>query len=102
MNTSTKFCPACRTTYPVIGFGKNRAQPDGLQSYCKSCTHFAQVEYREQNREKVSAYAREYYKRPEVVERRRAKQQQRRHRVRVEKVQQARAHRRKQAIEELM
>ena len=32
-----KHCPACGRVLPVEEFYRNRTQPDGLQSYCKTC-----------------------------------------------------------------
>ncbi len=32
-----KYCPGCKQTLPVEGFGKNRSQSDGLTAYCLPC-----------------------------------------------------------------
>lgn len=37
----TKHCPGCDLDKPVGEFSKNRAKPDGLQNYCKTCASFA-------------------------------------------------------------
>jgi hypothetical protein len=39
MKSKTKRCPGCKHHLPrnAASFGRNRAHPDGLNSYCKRC-----------------------------------------------------------------
>ena len=53
-----KTCPRCAEEKPVDDFYRNKAAPDGLQSYCKECMY---------------AYCRENYKKPSVRARTRAR-----------------------------
>lgn len=32
-----KRCPKCKRSFPLSQFAKNRAQKDGLQTYCRAC-----------------------------------------------------------------
>jgi hypothetical protein len=55
----TKLCAGgCQQTLPSTSefFAKNKHQTDGLQSACKTC----QKTYREKNKDKLKAYAKEY------------------------------------------
>lgn len=40
----TKRCPACKTTLAVEAFNKNKAESDGLQSYCRACSKVLRAE----------------------------------------------------------
>lgn len=42
-----KWCPRCRRYLALDKFNKNRAQLDGLNSYCRDCQHESMKEYRE-------------------------------------------------------
>lgn len=37
INVEGKRCPRCTWVVPYIGYHRNRAQPDGLETYCKPC-----------------------------------------------------------------
>ncbi len=37
--TGAKRCPHCDSTLPISAFSKNRAQVDGLSSYCRPCDY---------------------------------------------------------------
>ncbi len=53
----TKRCWDCGRTLPVGEFCGNRSMKDGLQTQCKAC----QKKYREDNRNRILLYQREYY-----------------------------------------
>ena len=40
------WCPKCRTYKAIEAFGRNRADPSGLQPWCKSCVNQRQNKYR--------------------------------------------------------
>ena len=42
-----KYCPRCECVYPIKFFYNNRAQPNGLEQYCKDC----KKEYNKENME---------------------------------------------------
>jgi 5-methylcytosine-specific restriction endonuclease McrA len=50
-HTIEKYCPKCSQTLPHTAFHKNKAQPSGLSSWCKTCrnTHNKTPEQREKN-----------------------------------------------------
>lgn len=56
----TKYCPRCKETKPHSEFGKNKSRKDGIQQYCKVC-----------HRERLQ----EYRKKPEWLEWRRKRYQ---------------------------
>jgi len=55
-----KWCPGCKEHKPHSDFGKNRAQWDGLKSYCKCCERAHRAANREHYREYNTRYARAY------------------------------------------
>ncbi|GAA4148532.1 endonuclease VII domain-containing protein [Actinomadura keratinilytica] len=44
-----KYCPRCKETKPVEGFGRNRAEKSGLAAYCKPCHNAAMSEIKRRN-----------------------------------------------------
>lgn len=50
-----KNCPMCRLDKSSEEFGKNKSHPDGLQTYCKSCTKIVNAEYYKRTPEKNDA-----------------------------------------------
>src|SRR5262245_12310654 len=69
-----KYCPKCEKTLPHTAFYNNKAQPSGLDSYCKPCRSNKAKEpaererlneymrgWNDRNREKVNANAMEAY-----------------------------------------
>lgn len=71
-----KPCPRCGTTKALTEFNRNRSRPDGRADWCRECMRVAAARYRRspEAQAKHRAYAREYVKRSEVAERRRAYQ----------------------------
>lgn len=70
-----KFCNACKTNKPLDQFGKDKWDRSGYTNYCKKCRN-ERARFRERkngsyNRrnEKHKEYRRQYYKRPEVLDR---------------------------------
>lgn len=55
-----KVCPACKRKLPETEFYRKK---NGLQHICKECKKRQNSVYREQNRDKVRALDREYYRR---------------------------------------
>lgn len=51
-----KYCPRCQQVKKKSEFHRNRAQDDGLQSYCKSC----QNEITTQNKREVAEIRQRY------------------------------------------
>lgn len=87
----TKYCPSCKQDKSRKDFSLSNRRADGLRAYCKDCEREKQLEYNKRtnyqseyysknhdirlekskqwaknNREKVNKYVREYYKRPDV------------------------------------
>lgn len=57
---TTKQCNKCSEYKALFEFSKNRATSDGLQYHCRSCDKNYQTKRREQNREAILQYGREY------------------------------------------
>jgi hypothetical protein len=49
-----KYCGKCKTTKPIIDFGKCKKSPDGFQYTCKECSTRMAREWYRQNAVKVS------------------------------------------------
>jgi hypothetical protein len=49
----TKYCPDCKQTKPITGFGRNRQSPDGLHYYCRECAAERQRRWTERHPDKV-------------------------------------------------
>jgi len=43
----TKQCNKCKEEKPLSEFNKNRNKVDGLQSYCRDCSRFIQIDARD-------------------------------------------------------
>jgi hypothetical protein len=56
----TKTCSACKKKLPFFSFSKNLAAKDGLQYKCRPCDIEYQKQRRENNKDKVLEYGREY------------------------------------------
>lgn len=69
-----KRCSKCKKTKPVEKFSKDRSQKSGLFAWCKLCSSAHKKAFNEANPGRYSAYAKEYLKRPENVERRRRRE----------------------------
>lgn len=50
MGDVMKYCPHCETSLSDFMFTINRAKPDGLQVYCKPCTHAYQINHQRMTR----------------------------------------------------
>ena len=50
-----KYCPKCDTSKDELEFYNNKAQPDGLESYCKPCKKEAVAVYHKTNKGKACA-----------------------------------------------
>lgn len=50
-----KFCPKCKIQKDVSAFSKDRAQSNGLSSYCKPCETIQKREYRRKYRDRVNS-----------------------------------------------
>jgi 5-methylcytosine-specific restriction endonuclease McrA len=59
----SKVCAGCREAKMLDSFGSNRSTKDGLQRYCRPCQRESNRRFREANREKRAAQARDYYRR---------------------------------------
>lgn len=57
-----KVCSKCQLQKPQSRFHKNSKSRDGLHCYCKECRAKIQKEYRQENKEKITAYNKQYYK----------------------------------------
>jgi len=58
-----KHCTRCQTEKPRDQFYKSKANKDGLQTWCKSCTKQTQSESRKENPDKHSKWSKDsYYK----------------------------------------
>ena len=55
-----KRCTVCGVYKPLQSFGVNKAQKDGLNYLCKTCSAEKSAAYKKANAEKVKAYAAEY------------------------------------------
>jgi len=51
-----KVCNKCKEYKPISEFNKSSKAKDGLQNWCRGCTH----KYRKENREKLNAYWKRY------------------------------------------
>ena len=58
---SKKVCCDCKRELPLSEFYKNRANKDGLQGICKSCTAIRTHKYRVKHPEKIREYARNHW-----------------------------------------
>lgn len=54
--SQSKRCSRCKATFDLSHFTKCASNPDGLQYICRSCAKY----YRDKNKQKGLAYAREY------------------------------------------
>lgn len=70
MSTVAKTCPACGCSKPLTDFTKSRNRPHGVGSYCKECHNARGREQRKT--EAAKEWRREWRKRPEQMEQRRA------------------------------
>ena len=57
-----KKCRACGETKELDEFNNNKKTKDGKQSYCKDCMRQYNKQYRNANKEKISAYNAEWRK----------------------------------------
>jgi hypothetical protein len=58
LTTGKRRCPECRLTLPLDGFAKNRSEPSGLSSWCRSCLALAgRRRYHERKRERQRVLA---------------------------------------------
>ena len=55
-----KKCPRCNIVKDESEFYKNCTTKDGLETYCKDCRREYYKIYRENNREELNKYSREY------------------------------------------
>ncbi len=55
----TKWCPKHGHT-PITEFFKNRRNPDGLQTYCKTCCHERTLRWQHNNKDKVAAMSKRW------------------------------------------
>ena len=58
----TKKCTKCGRELPVSEFHKNKAQKDGLQTYCKECQKESYKLYSENHHEEISKKHAVYYR----------------------------------------
>jgi len=58
-----KYCKICKKTYPVNMFYKEKNSVDGYRCYCKKCFREEVRKYKEENKDKVSEYYKNYRKR---------------------------------------
>lgn len=58
----TKVCSKCKRELPIEMFYKDKRGADGLRGYCKECTNVIANKYYYDNRDKVLARAKVYYK----------------------------------------
>lgn len=67
-----KYCPDCRSSKPVVSFGRNRQSVDGLHYYCKACAASRQRGWAKANPDKVrtmrSNYLQRMYQRNEATD----------------------------------
>ena len=56
----TKTCSACKEQLSIFSFSKNLSAKDGLQYKCRPCDIQYQKQRRENNKDKVLEYGREY------------------------------------------
>ena len=52
----TKVCPKCNKEKPIKEFYKDKANKNGLNSWCKECTKEHNKEYYQENKEEAKAY----------------------------------------------
>lgn len=55
-----KYCKLCDSNLPLESFCKNKATKDGLHRYCRECSYAKKKKWAQENREYVSAKAKEY------------------------------------------
>jgi hypothetical protein len=67
-----KVCYSCNEEKALTEFYKNRAKKDGFADECKNCNKLRAKKYREDNREKIAEWQREYRKKPEYKRRKNA------------------------------
>ncbi len=60
---TTKRCPHCNTVKPRSEFHRNKAQPDGLQCWCKPCLDECKREWCCRNAVAMREIGRRHYKR---------------------------------------
>lgn len=65
MPKTTKRCWDCKKIKPLVGFYKNKAQPDGTSSTCKVCSKKYTSNYYKQNKLTVVQKQKDYRKRNE-------------------------------------
>lgn len=49
--TATKICDTCHKELPLTEFHRNKKNPDGLQTTCKSCKNAYMRKYAEKRRQ---------------------------------------------------
>ncbi len=57
-----KICTKCKKSQEESNFYKNRTNIDGLAVHCKECREAYKKKYRQENKEKISKYFKEYNK----------------------------------------
>lgn len=67
-----KFCPSCKESKSPDLFYRDKGRGDGRDVYCKVCANIKRTAKRNANREKYKAYRREFSRRPESREKKRA------------------------------
>lgn len=60
--TPSKFCRRCEEQLPLEAFGKDSSRKDGLKYVCKSCRKLDTLKYREEHRQELVEYMRNYRK----------------------------------------
>ena len=56
MNSNSKYCPTCKSTYDIVLFRKHKQSLDGLYYQCKSCSKIADARYRLKHHKKQKEY----------------------------------------------
>lgn len=81
LDANEKTCSRCKESKSLDNFFNDKTKWDGLRTVCKACCssyYFSKrkdvmkeynKKYREQNKEKIAAFQKEYRKRPEVIRR---------------------------------
>lgn len=64
-----KVCLKCGAEKDITLFPTRRSASDGRRGECKSCTNAYRLEWKENNRDKVSCYSKKYGQKQDVIER---------------------------------
>ena len=64
-----KTCRKCKETKPLTEYYKDKGMKDGHLNTCKKCRLEQMKEYNSENKEKISEYKKDYYSKPENLER---------------------------------